>query len=177
MANDIEKFDPSKLMDGVKDRIKATFVSLIPDEMWNAMVEKEIYIFTTGKIVPHHDYVGIGEDGKSMYKDWEERVPYLDKDILDNWGNVKQKAECSPLRQMIRDQLREKFQEDLKKWLNGAEYQSNFNEYGVPQISDAVKKILVENADTIFFGFMSSMMQSAFNNMRVNIQYGNSNGY
>ena len=46
----IEKFDPSKLMDGVKDRIKATFVSLIPDEAWDQMLEKEIYIFTTGRI-------------------------------------------------------------------------------------------------------------------------------
>ena len=46
----IEKFDPSKLMDGVKDRIKSTFVSLIPDGAWEAMVEKEIYVFTTGRI-------------------------------------------------------------------------------------------------------------------------------
>lgn len=37
----IEKFDPSKLMDGVKDRIKATFVSLIPDEQWEQMVYAE----------------------------------------------------------------------------------------------------------------------------------------
>lgn len=41
MSN-IEKFDPSKLMDGVKDRIKATFVSLIPDDQWEIMVKKEI---------------------------------------------------------------------------------------------------------------------------------------
>ena len=46
----IEKFDPSKLMDGVKDRIKSTFVSLIPDDAWEKMVEKEIYVFTTGRI-------------------------------------------------------------------------------------------------------------------------------
>ena len=46
----IEKFDPSKLMDGVKDRIKSTFVSLIPDDAWEKMVEKEIYIFMTGRI-------------------------------------------------------------------------------------------------------------------------------
>lgn len=42
MAEEIEKFDPSKLMQGVKDRIKATFVSLIPDEQWEQMVQKEI---------------------------------------------------------------------------------------------------------------------------------------
>ena len=35
----VEKFDPSTLMQGVKDRIKATFVSLIPDAQWEQMVK------------------------------------------------------------------------------------------------------------------------------------------
>lgn len=42
MAEDIQKFDPATLMQGVKDRIKATFISLIPDEQWDQMVKKEI---------------------------------------------------------------------------------------------------------------------------------------
>jgi len=45
MDNPIEKFDPSTLMQGVKDRIKATFVSLIPDAQWETMVQKEIDAF------------------------------------------------------------------------------------------------------------------------------------
>lgn len=43
--NQVEKFDPAKLMEGVKDRIKATFVSLIPDDKWDEMVQKEINDF------------------------------------------------------------------------------------------------------------------------------------
>lgn len=42
MTNEIEKFDPSKLMEGVKDRIRATFVSLIPDDKWDELVKVEI---------------------------------------------------------------------------------------------------------------------------------------
>jgi len=42
MAQEIQKFDPATLMQGVKDRIKATFVSLIPDEQWEVMVKSEI---------------------------------------------------------------------------------------------------------------------------------------
>jgi hypothetical protein len=42
MGEQVEKFDPSTLMQGVKDRIKATFVSLIPDVQWEIMVQKEI---------------------------------------------------------------------------------------------------------------------------------------
>lgn len=42
MGNEVEKFDPATLMQGVKDRIKATFISLIPDEQWEQMVQSEI---------------------------------------------------------------------------------------------------------------------------------------
>ena len=45
MCKEIEKFDPSTLMQGVKDRIKATFVSLIPDTKWEEMVEAEVDAF------------------------------------------------------------------------------------------------------------------------------------
>ena len=45
MSNDIQKFDPSTLMDGVKQRIKATFVSLIPEEQWEGLCKREIDSF------------------------------------------------------------------------------------------------------------------------------------
>jgi hypothetical protein len=45
MSQEVEKFDPSKLMDGVRDRIKATFVSLIPDAQWEQLVQKEVHDF------------------------------------------------------------------------------------------------------------------------------------
>lgn len=45
MESQLEKFDPSTLMQGVKDRIKSTFVSLIPDAQWDSMVQKEIDSF------------------------------------------------------------------------------------------------------------------------------------
>ena len=169
MEQQIEKFDPSKLMDGVKDRIKSTFVSLIPDDMWNSMVEKEIYIFTTGRIIPHHEYQGTGEDCKPIYKDWEERIPYSDVDEYNKYGNLTKKGECSPLSQMIRDELRKKFAEDLKKFLEGEEYQAAFDEFGAPEISKALEEILVKNADTIFHKFMATMMQSAFLSMKSRI--------
>jgi hypothetical protein len=41
MKNEVETFDPSTLMQGVRDRVKATFVSLIPDEQWEQMIVKE----------------------------------------------------------------------------------------------------------------------------------------
>lgn len=43
--SDLQKFDPATLMQGVRDRIKSTFVSLIPDEQWESMIKKEIQEF------------------------------------------------------------------------------------------------------------------------------------
>ena len=175
----IEKFDPSKLMDGVKDRIKSTFVSLIPDGAWEAMVEKEIYIFTTGRIElksemardENHNYIK-DENGNYVYKYWEERKPYSGKDVYDNWGNLKNE-DISPLQKMIRQCLREKFEEDLKKYLAGDEYQGVFDQYGAVKVGEAIEEVLIKNTDTIFKNFMASVMQKAFDQMRYSIGQGN----
>ena len=42
---ELQKFDPTKLMDGVRDRIKATFVSLIPDAQWEQLCNTEMEKF------------------------------------------------------------------------------------------------------------------------------------
>jgi len=175
MENMIEKFDPSKLMDGVKDRIKSTFVSLIPDDVWNTMVEKEIYVFTTGRIETKssvaRDEKGnykYDEHGNTVYEYWEERKPYSGKDVYDNWGNFKSE-DISPLQKMIRESLREKFQEDLRKYLNGEEYAAVYNQYGAVQVGKAIEEILIKNTDTIFKNFMASVMQRAFDQMRSSI--------
>lgn len=42
MTTEIQKFDPSSLMQGVKDRIKSTFVSLIPEDHWEQLCKKEV---------------------------------------------------------------------------------------------------------------------------------------
>ena len=167
----IEKFDPSKLMDGVKDRIKATFVSLIPDEAWNQMLEKEIYIFTTGRIVHHHDtdWNNKDENGNPTYKDWEERIPYSQNPMEDQWGHPTGKDDISPLQQMIRDELRKKFNEDIVSYLNGHEYAAVRDNYGIRQISETVNKLMVENAGTLFKSVIGEFIQRGFEIMRHNI--------
>ena len=42
MENSIQKFDPTTAMVTIKEQIKNTFASLIPEEQWEAMVKKEI---------------------------------------------------------------------------------------------------------------------------------------
>lgn len=45
MTSAMEKYDPTKLMEAVRDRIRAEFVALIPDAVWTDMVQKEINEF------------------------------------------------------------------------------------------------------------------------------------
>lgn len=42
MTTDMATYDPSKLMDSVRDRIRSEFVKLIPEEAWASLVKKEI---------------------------------------------------------------------------------------------------------------------------------------
>jgi len=42
MSEEIKKFDANDAMKSVKEKIRDSFVSLIPDEQWNEMVKKEI---------------------------------------------------------------------------------------------------------------------------------------
>lgn len=173
MENQIEKFDPSKLMDGVKDRIKATFVSLIPDDAWNSMVEKELYVFTTGKIIAHHEYKGTDSEGLACYKDWEERIPYDQKPIKDNYGNILKGAgdNISPLQQMIREELMNKFREDLKNYLNSDQYAATRDQYGIVQVSKAIEEIMVKNSGDIFRYVMADFLQRGFESLRAQVVY------
>ena len=172
--NEVEKFDPSKLMDGVRDRIKSTFVSLIPDEAWNSMVEKEIYVFTTGTIETKcdTDFSQKDENGNYMRKIYDVRTPYTGKTITDNWGKVVGES-ISPLQKMIREELQAKFRENIKEYLNGPDYQAVYDQYGAVEVGKAIEDVLIKNTDTIFKNFMASVMQKAFDDMRYRVQSGN----
>lgn len=49
MGEEIEKINTESLADKVKDRIRAAFVELIPEEQWKAMVSREIDGFVNDK--------------------------------------------------------------------------------------------------------------------------------
>lgn len=160
MDNNIEKFDPSQLMEGVKDRIKATFVSMIPDDVWNQMVEREIYIFTEGRIKQEYDY------STKQYK--EVRVPYQGDIEKDQWGN-KKPDDISPLQEMIRQGLRDKFKEDIDKYLKSSEYQAVWDQYGMMTVSKAIEEIIVKNSGIILQNALGELMQRGFENLRASI--------
>lgn len=71
-TNAVEKFDPSTLMEGVRDRIKATFISMIPD---------------LEKFMKETDEAEKGDD-VSQFKD-----PYVNLEIPDTNFTVQVKLE------------------------------------------------------------------------------------
>ncbi|QQO97231.1 hypothetical protein M1M30_gp131 [Maribacter phage Colly_1] len=48
-SKEIKPFKPEDLMDGVRAKIKSTFVDLIPEEAWDAMVKAEVNSFMSPK--------------------------------------------------------------------------------------------------------------------------------
>lgn len=167
--NYIEKFDPSKLMEGVKDRIKSTFVSLIPDNLWETMVEREIYIFTTGKIIHHHetDY-SKDENGNYIYQDWDERIPYTGRETKDSYGRVAGE-DISPLQKMVREMLNEAFRKQIADYIRGEDFQTVWNSEGKPEVSRFVEDVLVRNSDIILKNMVGGMIQSVVDQIRYQV--------
>jgi len=130
MPNEIEKFDPSTLMEGVRNRIKATFVSLIPDTQWEQMVNVEI---------------------EKFFK------------IENDWSSSRDNSK-SPFIKIVREELdnlaRAKCKEMLEK------YTCTVWENNEPAMSDALKKLMEENAQAIFIGMFRSMFQGVVNDLK-----------
>lgn len=55
MTADLVKFDTNTIINNVRDRIKMTFASLIPDEQWTSMIQVEVDKFFKIKDQTHHE--------------------------------------------------------------------------------------------------------------------------
>lgn len=155
MDNQIEKFDPSTLMQGVKDRIKSTFVSLIPDGQWDTMVQKEIdEFFKLRKTI--------------ISKKTAQSVTYGNK-IQDTFVNVEQ--ESSPFRDLVWDYCAEMTLIILKEKIN-KEYFTQHWVHSQMELKDNMKQLIKEAAplaaatffERIAFGLVNDLQQKIQNN-------------
>jgi len=89
----IIQYDPSKLMEMVRDRIRATYVSLIPEEQWSQMVKKEIDAFFVER-EGYRNYERMSNFKQVVYGELEKKAKEIAKQYLDSissndWeGNV-----------------------------------------------------------------------------------------
>lgn len=87
-TNAVEKFDPSTLMEGVRDRIKATFISMIPDLQWEQMVKKEVDAFFQ-EVKREEDYNNPTWYSQFQVVVWEEMTKHARKHIKEAIENFK----------------------------------------------------------------------------------------
>jgi len=102
----IEKFDPSTLMDGVKDRVKATFVALIPDEAWDQMVKKEIDDWMRIRERGYNSREHISDFALVVQNEMKKRAIETVKKIIEefevyNWDDQGRKVVHENIQKMI----------------------------------------------------------------------------
>lgn len=71
---ELKPFNPQDIMQGVRDKIKASFVDLIPEEHWNQLVQNEIDKF----FKPVEQYNGYGN--RPMTSDFSSLINSCLKD-------------------------------------------------------------------------------------------------
>jgi hypothetical protein len=99
--NEIARFEPEKLVDRVRERIRGTIADLIPEDAWTAMVQKEVDLFL--KETTRERRYGYSHDS--------EKVP-------------------SGLAQVVHAVLTEETRRHVKMLLDGPEWQAGWNVSG-----------------------------------------------
>lgn len=72
MGNEIAQYDASKLMDAVRDRIKAEFIGLIPEDTWKQMVKNEV-----DRFFAKQEVTSWGERPRTATSNFQEEVHTL----------------------------------------------------------------------------------------------------
>lgn len=153
----LEKFDPSKLMEGVKDRIKSTFVSLIPDDKWEEMVDKEIKSFFEDKV------------SLEITKEQERRSDsFWEKDSF-----FITKTEQSPFQALVWRHCVEQTQVLLRKKFTTEYFEENYTP-DTKEMKEGLKEVLVEIGPTLISKYLSDLSNSAIQSQLVNFSQ---NGY
>lgn len=83
MTDHIQKFDASTVRDAVTDRIKASFLELIPEEAWKGLVATEITAFTEDRRHPHSSQVIEAPLKKLIREELDRRFRARIKEELD----------------------------------------------------------------------------------------------
>lgn len=153
MPEEIQKFDPSTLMQGVKDRIKATFVSLIPDEQWDAMVQKEIDSFFD----PNSTY-GIAIKRVTVTSEWN--TSYENQLTLE--------GKMSPFQRIVVDMCIDESVKRLKEVID-KRLPDNWD-FDKKEIDDGLQKIIEASIPAAMTAFFKSIAESSIFRLKDDIR-------
>ena len=89
MSEEIKQFNADEALKSVKEKIKDSFVSLIPDEQWNEMVQKEVSSYFKEKQDGYGDRGYSSSFTKDVHSVLSEEVKVKVKEYLQaNFNNT-----------------------------------------------------------------------------------------
>jgi len=137
--NAVAPYDPAKLMDAVRDRIKAEFVGLIPEDAWKQMVKAEVDRF------------------------------FQQQDAYNYGYNEHRKALPTQFQTVVWKALEEDTKARVKAFLESPEWAGEWDSNGQRKASEAVKKIVVEKSGEIVASLLANVMQQAIEAARARL--------
>lgn len=135
-------FNQNDLMQNVKDRIKATFVGLIPDEEWEALVAKEVKAFVETET--DLEFYHYKEPNRSFYGGHPEKSAHVKANGM------------TPLRAIVWQECASRLHEELKKQLLEYSFANHFD----GDFSEEMKGVIEQLGSQIAANFFSTLIQN-----------------
>lgn len=133
-------FDPKSLIDTVKERVKAVYVALIPDEAWQAMVKKEV--------------------------DWFLNPPVE----RDQYGNtVYRPAVPGSLTALVRTALGEIAQQQIKEFFAQPAWKVEYNDAATGRIPSAIAALVDQHMPEILRSLFGNALANVLSRVDMHV--------
>jgi hypothetical protein len=126
----MSKFDPSIFINATREKIKTELLGVIPPEMWDEMIKKELQSFLQGTSA-----------------------------VRDRFDRVEVPAQAAELHKLIREEIKQQAAVLVKEYLQSPEWHGAWKD-GKQQATEAIKQIAIEAGPTILTNMMVGMIQS-----------------
>lgn len=136
-------FNQNDLMQNVKDRIKATFVGLIPDSEWEALVTKEVEAFM--KTEANLEFYHYQKPNTNFYGGSPEKSAHV------------MAGGMTPMRALIWQECASRLREELKKQL--LEFSFIEDSYS-GEFSEEMKRVIGEVGPAVAANFFTTLIQN-----------------
>ena len=157
--------NPESITDKIKDRIKAAFLEVIPDDAWHTLIEQEINAFFNIEI---RQYLIEGErsDGRDSWS-------------RSNWSRVSTVGiKATPFRILVFETLYPLVQKRLQETLDDPQFALSITEewngdqrkLRVEELSDFFRKTLHEVAPEMVRRMFEGMLADTANRVKTSLQ-------
>lgn len=164
MSNSL--INPESITDRIKDRVKAAFLDVIPDDAWRTLIEQEINAFFN-EAVPQMLVEGEKAGGKDSFGQWY------------NWRQTSSiNVKATPFRTLVFQSLYPLVQKRLQETLGDPQFElsiveewsGNHREVRVEQLSDFFRKTLHDVAPEMVRLMFEGLLADTANRVKTSLQ-------